>query len=137
MCTVVHFLVARNGTQREHRLSRLLFFFMSTHSCKHGGGVSIYRYSNVRTCALPCRSQWYSTRTPLVAVIVLFLCPRTRASTAVVFRYTAIVMCAFAHFLVAHFCTQREHRLSRLSFFFMSTHSCKHGGGHKKEHSHK
>ena len=29
-------------------------------------------YSNVRFCALPCRSQWYTTRTPLVAVIVLF-----------------------------------------------------------------
>ena len=27
-----------------------------------------------------------------------FLCPRTRASTEVVSRYTAIVMCALAHF---------------------------------------
>ena len=47
---------------------------------------------------LPCRSLLRSTRTPLVADIVLFLYPRTRASTAVVSRYTAIVMCAFAHF---------------------------------------
>ena len=152
---------------------------MSTHPCKHGGGVLLYRYNNVRTCALPCRSQlystrtplvavivlfyahalvqarrWclvyrysnvhgralpcrsqlYSTRTPLVAVIVLFLCSHTRASTAVI---VAIVMCTVVHFLAARNCTQREHRLSRLSFFFMSTHSCKHGGGHKKEHSHK
>ena len=83
MCAFAHFLATRNGTQCEHRLSRLLFFFMSTHSCKHGGCVSLYRYRNVRFCALPCRSQWYSTRTPLVAVIVLFLCPHARASTAV------------------------------------------------------
>ena len=61
----------------------IVLFFMSTHPCKHGGGVSLYRYSNVRTCALHCRSLLYSTRTPPVAVIVLFLCPRPRASTAV------------------------------------------------------
>ena len=143
----------------------------------------VSRYTAIVMCALHCRSLLYSTRTPPVAVIVLFLCPRTRASTAVVSRYTAIVMCALAHFLAAHFCTQREHRLSRLSFFFyvhalvqarggvsiyryrnvrfcalplpltfvlnannacrgyrsffMSTHPCKHGGWHKKEHSHK
>ena len=72
MCAFAHFLAARNCTQREHRLSRLSFFFMPTHPCKHGGGVSIYRYSNVHTCALPCRSLLYSTRTPLIAVIVLF-----------------------------------------------------------------
>ena len=132
MCAFAHFLAARNCTQREHRLSRLLFFFMSTHSCKHGGGVLLYRYSNVRFCALPCRSQWYTTRTPLVAVIVLFYVHALVQARRWVSCYIAIVMCAFAHFLAARNDTQREHRLSRLSFFFMSTHPCKHGGGHKK-----
>ena len=97
----------------------------------------VYRYSNVRFCALPCRSLLRSTRTPLVAVIVLFYVHALMQARRWASRYTAIVMCAFAHFLVARNCTQREHRLSRLSFFFMPTHSCKHGGGHKKEHSHK
>ena len=129
MCAFAHFLAARDGTQREHRLSRLLFFFMSTHSCKHGGGVLLYRYSNVRFCALPCRSQWYSTRTPFVAVIVLFYVHALVQAWRWASCYITIVMCAFAHFLAARDGTQREHRLSRLLFFFMSTHSCKHGGG--------
>ena len=82
-------------------------------------GILPYRYSNVRFCALSCRSLLRSTRTPLVAVVVLFLYPLARASTAVVSRYTAIGMCAFAHFLAARNGTQREHRLSRLLFFFL------------------
>lgn len=68
--------------------------------------------------ALPCRSQWYSTRTPLIAVIVLFYVHTLVQARRWASRYTAIVMCAFAHFLATRNCTQREHRLSRLSFFF-------------------
>ena len=98
---------------------------------------SLYRYRNVRFCALPLPLTFVLNANTACRGYCSFLCPRTRASTAVVSRYTAIVMCALAHFIAAHFCTQREHRLSRLSFFFISTPPCKHGGGHKKEHSHK
>ena len=86
MCTVVHFLVARNGTQREHRLSRLSFFFMYTPPCKHGGGVSIYRYSNVRTCALPLPLTFALNANTACRGYRSFLYPRPRASTAVVSR---------------------------------------------------
>ncbi len=98
-------------------------------------GILLYRYSNVRFCALPCRSQLYSTRTPLVAVIVLFYAHTLVQARRWASCYIAIVMCAFAHFLAARNCTQREHRLSRLLFFFMSTHSCKHGGGGIKKNT--
>ena len=81
-------------------------------------GILLYRYSN-RSCALPCRSRWYSTRTPLVAVIVLFYVHTPLQARWWTSCYIAIVMCAFAHFLAAHFCAQREHRLSRSLFFFL------------------
>ena len=117
--------------QREHRLSRLSFFFMSTHPCKHGGGVS---YTAIVMCAFAhfLTARNCTQREHRLLRLSFFFMSTHPCKHGGGVSYTAIVMCAFVHFLAAHFCAQREHRLSRLSFFFMSTHPCKHGGGHKK-----
>ena len=139
MCALAHFIAAHFCTQREHRLSRLSFFFYVHAPVQARWWASCY--IAIVMCAFAhfhCHSLLRSTRTPLIAVIVLFLCPRTRASTVVgilLYRYSNVRFCALP--LPLTFALNANTAYRGYRSFFMSTYSCKHGGGHKKEHSHK
>ena len=106
-------------------------FFIPSHSCKHGGGVSIYRYSNVRFCALPLPLTFALNANTACRGYRSFLCLRTRASTAVgilLYRYSNVRFCALP--LPLTFALNANTAYRGYRSFFMSTHSCKHGGGH-------